>query len=400
MSIEHYRWRLIAAGEIVPSDAVPAGETKKDGKMWIGRLDGGQVGKVCGKLYSGGSVSMHHGAFVMECFKHHGSSWGESFKRCEILCCPSQDPSKKVGTHTWYTIKRGDPLPQHSMHAGSTSTDGETFVGRAVDGEPGKINTDKNKMHSLWVHSAWSGAQEAHILVIPPVVAVTATAVARPVAAETLPLATATAVARPVAASTLPVATATAVATGKGQPQPKYPPVKTAPDVPRPFLRQELNKLSEAELAHLQANPSSMNDWIESLPPVMDHTRQRQELWDSEAELAKGVVDKENLFRSACTSSEQSIEALRRRQAQVQTLSQEQDRVRQQHTPQEMHRILQSRANHASDIADERLQQICMGSAALDAQSLADFRSLYIQRKTEKHAQLALGQQLAGGTSG
>ena len=104
--------------------------------------------------------------------------------------------------------------------------------------------------------------------------------------------------------------------------------------------------------------------------------------------------------RGACTSSEQSIEALRRRQAQVQTLSQEQERVRQQHTPQEMHRILQSRANHASDIADERLQQICMGSATLDTQSLADFRSLYIQRRTEKHAQLALGQQLAGAMSG
>ena len=142
-------------------------------------------------------------------------------------------------------------------------------------------------MHSLWVHSAWSGAQEAHILVILPVDA--AIAVARPVAA--LELATATAVARPVAAERLPVATATAVATGegKGQPQPKYPPVKTAPDVPRPFLQQELNKLSEAELAHLQANPSSMNDWIESLPPVMDHARQRQELWDSEAELAKAA---------------------------------------------------------------------------------------------------------------
>merc|ERR1719506_3142887 len=76
---------------------------------------------------------------------------------------PEPSPSERTSVQTpeqesgvccdnvlqWVSIKRGDPIPQTAVEAGTTRTDGTVYVGR-FGGLAGKINKEDGKMWNFW----------------------------------------------------------------------------------------------------------------------------------------------------------------------------------------------------------------------------------------------------------
>jgi len=63
----------------------------------------------------------------------------------EILC-------GRPGSVKWVTYQKGDLLPPNAIEAGYLPGDGPLYIGRALSGEIGKINTEANRIHNLWCH--------------------------------------------------------------------------------------------------------------------------------------------------------------------------------------------------------------------------------------------------------
>ena len=142
-----YEWVIKSRGDNIPQNAVYAGTTKADGHVYIGRFRNtpGKVNLENGKLYN----------FWVE---SHGSQ-----KDGEILITDN--------TCKWVNIKRGDKIPNNAIYSGKDSSDDKVWVGRAINGEPGKINCNNNNsatplMQNLWCHSSWSGYKSAYVLIV------------------------------------------------------------------------------------------------------------------------------------------------------------------------------------------------------------------------------------------
>jgi len=67
--------------------------------------------------------------------------------------------------YDWVRVRQGESLPPGYVHAGHTKTDGDLYVGRDMQGDLGKVNLEKGKIHCIWCQGK-SKHEEAEMLVL------------------------------------------------------------------------------------------------------------------------------------------------------------------------------------------------------------------------------------------
>lgn len=365
-----HQWCRIKTGTCIPENAVAAGETRIDGKIWVGRI-GGEVGKI--------NVTVSRSwkdFYVMHAFRHHGdgSLWGAS--SCEILCC--------TAASSWVPIKRGDLIPHNAVCAGETRADVATYVGRsAADGEAGKINTKDGNMLALFCHSkVWSGLDSGEILVFDVGEAYSLAPPMRDPAQAPLSEVQSRHVYQGGTTSGV-------VQTG----QPHRPVYQEKPAAPENF--PGISALAESDLRFLEANPIALDDWLMSLPQIKLYSEQARKLGDENKEAAQKILAREPVVSSAHLASRESCEALRKRHESVQALLQERDRIVQRQSPEKLALVLQARAEAADASAEASLQQLSAVPGRFDPSRLAEFRQNYLRQKATKHRNFALAEGLS-----
>eukprot|EP00929_Paragymnodinium_shiwhaense_P061580 TRINITY_DN30764_c0_g1_i1.p1 TRINITY_DN30764_c0_g1~~TRINITY_DN30764_c0_g1_i1.p1 ORF type:complete len:1396 (-),score=366.78 TRINITY_DN30764_c0_g1_i1:262-4377(-) len=128
-----YEWVKFERGDKLPVHAVRAGETDKDGPVYVARNLKGEPGK----LNLDGI-----GENLCNLWCHHG---GESHSG-QIFCL-------KNDTHVeWKPCKSGERIPDAAVCAGHTTTDGRVYVARVKTGACGKANVSGGRVHNFWVH--------------------------------------------------------------------------------------------------------------------------------------------------------------------------------------------------------------------------------------------------------
>eukprot|EP00428_Durinskia_dybowskii_P024491 CAMPEP_0170229704 /NCGR_PEP_ID=MMETSP0116_2-20130129/14578_1 /TAXON_ID=400756 /ORGANISM="Durinskia baltica, Strain CSIRO CS-38" /LENGTH=412 /DNA_ID=CAMNT_0010480459 /DNA_START=72 /DNA_END=1310 /DNA_ORIENTATION=- len=130
MAPQYYEWKPIRRGDPVPAGAVFAGTTRTDGSVYVARAGrGGQW--ECGKM------NMRDGRmWNIWCHDIGNSEYGDIL----VIHGDAQAVS------TWVYVRRGDPLPEGAVSGGSNEKDGENFVCRSADGEPGKVNLKEDRL--------------------------------------------------------------------------------------------------------------------------------------------------------------------------------------------------------------------------------------------------------------
>jgi hypothetical protein len=72
--------------------------------------------------------------------------------------------------YKWVDIIRGDKIPSNAVYSGTDQNGDKVWVGRSVEGDPGKINCQDNASNTPLMHNLWynknSSNTKAHILVI------------------------------------------------------------------------------------------------------------------------------------------------------------------------------------------------------------------------------------------
>lgn len=65
----------------------------------------------------------------------------------------------------WESRKRGDELPFNAIKTGTTKNDGELYVAR-VNGVPGKVNLDNNKIYNFWIQDMIKSSEYGEVLTL------------------------------------------------------------------------------------------------------------------------------------------------------------------------------------------------------------------------------------------
>ena len=147
-----YEWKVMKRGDTVPENAVYAGITNDDGKVYVAKMDN-----------SPGKVNLNNGKIW--------NFWSESYS--------SRQESEVLIVHgncIWREINQGDIIPENAVFGGYDYKQHKVWVGKDITtDEPGKItcldsSDDKPKMCRLWCHSYYrtSDVQKAKILLVEP----------------------------------------------------------------------------------------------------------------------------------------------------------------------------------------------------------------------------------------
>ena len=147
-----YEWKVMKRGDILPENAVYAGTTYDDGKVYISKMDN-----------SPGKVNLKDGNIW--------NFWSQAYS--------SRQESEVLITDDkciWKEIKQGDLIPENAVCTGYDYNQHKVWVGKDITtDEPGKItcldsNDTHPKMCRLWCHSysCRSNVQKAKILIIEP----------------------------------------------------------------------------------------------------------------------------------------------------------------------------------------------------------------------------------------
>lgn len=358
-------WRKIHSGERIPQDAVLGSQQTKWGDLYIGHVDG-QIGRITIKTEG---IAGPQQVRRMDRFTYHGDHSWSGKSDCLILCAP-------VGTASWVPIKKGDRIPATAVSAAVTPKDGMTWVAKCSEnedykGDIGKVNTDKDLMYNFWCQSrAWSGCQEASLLVLQsPVVA---SVVARPV--------------QPPAPAPQPVAVVTPSEVQRPQPI-----ARVAPAAPSSF--PTLHDLPIEKMNNLKANPELVDDWLADHSEVRKLKGEARELRSEQEGIAYEVLAMESDFDNAQRVYEYDACILASAQSRVQRLQGESQIILQKQSPEELGRALNACAESADAQAENSFQS-ALSQPALDSQKLAEFRRSYIAHKAEMHKRLALSDRL------
>jgi hypothetical protein len=144
-----WRWKPICRGEPLPLGCVCAGNTSKDGDVFVGRdVDHQESGK----------INLDNELMYNLWTHMHGQ-----FDKAEILVIPS------TATAEWVPISKGDPLPVGVVLAGKNKTDGDVYVARKITGQCGKLNVDKDgRARNIWCHGGNTlfASKEGDVLVV------------------------------------------------------------------------------------------------------------------------------------------------------------------------------------------------------------------------------------------
>lgn len=140
-------WVLLKRGDNLPSNAIYGGTTKKDGEVYVGKINN-----------SPGKVNLENNKIWNYWVQNIGSS-----QTGFVLISDYQ--------YEWLPIKRGDEIPMNAIYCGLDEHNDKVWIGKSYDDEPGKVtcisNSDnKPKMKNIWCHSLWSGNPTCYILII------------------------------------------------------------------------------------------------------------------------------------------------------------------------------------------------------------------------------------------
>jgi len=127
----YVKWKSFKRGDVLPKDAVYAGNTKTDGAVYVARVEN-TPGKV--------NIDSVHGK-VYEYWVHGFSGR------------PSGEMLVTNGNCNWVRVRKGDAFPKNAVYAGLDWQAIKVWVGKSVGGEPGCMNLDGNRrMKALWCH--------------------------------------------------------------------------------------------------------------------------------------------------------------------------------------------------------------------------------------------------------
>ena len=129
-------WILLKRGESIPENAVYAGITSADGKVYVSKMDNspGKVNLKDDKIWN---------------------FWSQAYSN------PRQESEVLIahGICEWKEINYGDPIPENSVYVGYDYNHHKVWVGKDISSdEPGKItcldsNAKQSKMCRIWCHS-------------------------------------------------------------------------------------------------------------------------------------------------------------------------------------------------------------------------------------------------------
>jgi hypothetical protein len=143
------KWIPKKRGDKIHDLSVFAGNTKTDGKVYIGKID-----------KSPGKVNIDKNKIWNYWIQNIGSS--ESGKMLVVNC-----------KYEWQNIQRGKKIPENAVYCGKDESNDDVWVGKSYDNEAGKINctykdenTDEPIMHNFWCHGSFCSSQKAYILVV------------------------------------------------------------------------------------------------------------------------------------------------------------------------------------------------------------------------------------------
>ena len=143
------KWVPCSRNDEIPHNAVYAGTTSTDGKVYVARINN-----------TPGKVNLRDGTNKIWNFWVHGL-WQSSLSG-EILTTN--------GTCSWIDIKHGELIPNNAVFSGRDHSNDKVWVARDKRGEPGKLNCHDNdskspKMYNLWCHDSCKN-REGQILTI------------------------------------------------------------------------------------------------------------------------------------------------------------------------------------------------------------------------------------------
>lgn len=144
-----FKWVPIKRGDKLPKNSIYSCTTSTDGPVYIGGFDNipGKVNLKNNRIWN---------IWVRDLGNRQSG---------EILVMNT--------TYTWLEISRGELIPKNALYCGLDNKGDRVWVGRTIEGVPGKINCEQYNeslqytMHNLWIHENLFGSyQKAHILVI------------------------------------------------------------------------------------------------------------------------------------------------------------------------------------------------------------------------------------------
>ena len=145
-----FQWIVLKRGDYLPKNAVYAGVTAVDGKMYVAKMDNspGKVNLKDGKIWNFWSQNYY------------------SRQESEVLVVN--------GKCKWKEINQGDLIPENAVYVGYDYKLHKVWVGKDITtDEPGKItcldsNDKEPKMCKLWCHSytCLADVEKASILLI------------------------------------------------------------------------------------------------------------------------------------------------------------------------------------------------------------------------------------------
>jgi len=139
-------WVAITRGDDIPKRAISSGRCPTDGEVYVGRSDGGGIGKINvqdGKMWNlwchNGNASQHGEILIVQ-------------RHCRVQ---------------WVAVCKGSPLPKDAVHGGDTPSDGAVYPCRhAGGGAVGKLNLKDGKCHNMWFHGDWLAKSDGEVLVV------------------------------------------------------------------------------------------------------------------------------------------------------------------------------------------------------------------------------------------
>lgn len=177
------------------------------------------------------------------------------------------------------------------------------------------------------------------------------------------------------------------------QPQRPRPVDLVLPSAPSQF--PGLNALSKEEMSALRAEQKFLDDWLTDQREVKEYKDKAQQLRQEQEGMAYNVLAMESEFDSTHRAYENSTQGLSSAQSRVQALLDERQNILQRQSPDELGRILKTRAQNADSDAEQCLQTALVTPSELD---LAQFRQTYLSKKTEMHKRVALSERLRNAT--
>lgn len=127
-----YAWKNYKKGDELPANALEAGETETDGKVYVARSLEGEPGK----LNVDGDNCHNLWCHTAGCLEE-----GQVF-----VVLDADAPLD------WVQCEKGGAIPKGAVCAGRTETDGRCFVAR-FDGSCGKANTSAGRINNFWRHA-------------------------------------------------------------------------------------------------------------------------------------------------------------------------------------------------------------------------------------------------------